>query len=89
MPHTTNTGYFVPEKHIQLQKIANTPHWLRVHFGDEGEKKSAKFMITELEKILERLNGYGCGKHKQLEKQIINNIKVLKKVVGYCEAKAK
>ena len=31
-----------------------------------------------LSKVLERLKGYGCGQHKQLEKQILNRLKELK-----------
>ena len=34
-----------------------------------------KEFIIDLEKVKERLNGYGCGYHKQLEKQINNLIK--------------
>jgi hypothetical protein len=28
-----------------------------------------------LQKVLERLKGYACGEHKQLEKMILNQIK--------------
>ena len=31
-----------------------------------------------LNKFLERLKGYACGEHKQLEKMILNRKKVLK-----------
>lgn len=34
--------------------------------------------IKQREKLIERLNGYACGYHKQLEKQISNQIKKLK-----------
>jgi len=34
--------------------------------------------ISDREKILERLRGYGCGYHKQLEKMIKNQISKLK-----------
>ena len=34
--------------------------------------------ITTINKFLERLRGYGCGYHKQLEKQMLNRIKLLK-----------
>ena len=36
---TTHKEYFIPEKHIQLGIIANTPHWLRVYFMNEGRKQ--------------------------------------------------
>jgi len=35
--------------------------------------------IEDRNKILERLKGYGCGYHKQLEKMILNQIKKLKR----------
>ena len=34
--------------------------------------------ITTINKYLERLKGYSCGYHKQLEKQMLNRIKSLK-----------
>ena len=34
--------------------------------------------ITTTDKYLERLRGYACGYHKQLEKQMLNRIKLLK-----------
>ena len=34
--------------------------------------------ITTINKYLERLRGYSCGYHKQLEKQMLNRIKLLK-----------
>ena len=36
-----------------------------------------KITINEIEKFIERLKGYGCGYHKQLEKQMLNIIKNL------------
>lgn len=33
--------------------------------------------ITTIRKYLERLKGYNCGYHKQLEKQMLNRIKLL------------
>ncbi len=33
--------------------------------------------VVFLDKVLEGLKGYGCGKHKQLEKMILNRQKVL------------
>ena len=38
--------------------------------------------IRTIEKFLERLKGYGCGGHKQLEKQMLNRIKILKRLKG-------
>ncbi len=35
---TKNKEYHKPERHIQLGVIANTPHWLRVHFIEEGKQ---------------------------------------------------
>jgi len=35
--------------------------------------------ISDREKLLERLRGYGCGYHKQLENMIKNQIKKLKR----------
>lgn len=35
--------------------------------------------IDTIEKFLQRLRGYGCGYHKQLEKQMLNRIKDLRK----------
>jgi len=34
--------------------------------------------IQSIEKFLERLKGYSCGNHKQLEKQMLNRMKYLK-----------
>ena len=34
--------------------------------------------IESINKFLERLRSYGCGYHKQLEKQMLNKIKKLK-----------
>ena len=34
--------------------------------------------INNINKFLERLKGYGCGYHKQLEKQMLNRIKELR-----------
>ncbi len=34
-------------------------------------------IVKEIEKDLERLKGYACGYHKQLEKQMLNRIKKL------------
>ena len=39
-----------------------------------GEKMGNAEIIF-LEKVLERLKGYACGEHKQLEKMIQNRIK--------------
>ena len=36
--------------------------------------------ITTIYKFLERLRGYACGYHKELEKQMLNRIEQLKKV---------
>lgn len=35
-----------------------------------------------LNKALERLKGYACGQHKQLEKMILNRIKKVKRLEG-------
>ena len=42
------------------------------------EQHYLKEEINNLEKIRERLKGYACGYHKQLDKQIKNRISKLK-----------
>lgn len=37
--------------------------------------------IKSIKSFLERLRGYGCGYHKQLEKQMLNRIKKLNEVL--------
>ena len=40
-------------------------------------KKSSKEEIIFLNKVKERLKGYACGYHKELEKMLDNRIKYL------------
>ena len=42
-------------------------------------KEQREEEIESINKFLERLKGYGCGYHKQLEKQMLNRIKKLKR----------
>jgi len=54
------TEYFVPEKHIQLKEIANTPLWLREHFSNEGKLSILNEIDTEITKLtLKYPNNYG------------------------------
>ena len=44
----------------------------------QAKKEVINDEIKNIDKFLERLKGYGCGYHKQLEKQMLNRIKLLK-----------
>lgn len=44
-----NRDFHVPEEHIQKGIIANTPHWLRVHFTNKGRKQLAKEIKPQLD----------------------------------------
>ena len=39
--------------------------------------------IIEINKFIQRLRGYGCGQHIQLDKQMTNRIKELKRHLSY------
>ena len=41
--------YFIPEEHIQKGTIANTPHWLRVYFAKEEQKRILKLIDKFIE----------------------------------------
>lgn len=51
-------------------------------FVGKARKKGIEDEISEINKYLERLRGYGCGYHKQLENQMLNRIKKLIKENG-------
>lgn len=63
---------------IEFSKGCNCDGCLKYKAEKQGILSAFEEEIDNLNKILERLKGYGCGYHKQLEKQILNRIKILK-----------
>ena len=44
-----------------------------------GRQEATKDEISFIKKVIEKLNGYACGYHKELDRMLSNEIKRLKK----------
>ena len=71
----------IAKKNIEIKDnkdwFGGKPHLLNC----QEHLQFCKRFLEKVDKYLERLGGYGCGYHKQLEKQMINDKKDNQRVI--------